>query len=98
MTNIDAVTDVNSRRVIIIAEMTSTSFSWFMFDAQKMSSFTVKLFLISSRWYEYIISLSAYNFTCKAVLYRMVQFKTRRFKRDVRVVLKYKYMYDMLLE
>ena len=78
MSNIDTVIHVNNRRVSLIAEMTSTSFSWFMFDSQTISSFTTRLFLMLSKWFEYILSPSAYNFTCKVVLHLMVvQFKAR---------------------
>ena len=52
-----------------------------------------------SKLFEYILSHSTYKFTCKAVLHGMVvQFKTRRFEQDVRVVLKYNYMYGIVLE
>ena len=66
------------------------------------TKFTATLFLIIfSKWLDYVLSLSTYNFTCKAVLHRMVvHFKAQRFEQDVRVVLKYAhmYMYEILLE
>ena len=81
MTHIDAVMDVNNRRVLLIAEMTSNS-------VRRSNNFIIYSKVI--KWFEYILSHAAYNFTCKTVLHRMVvQFKSRRFEQDVRVVLKY---------
>ena len=55
-----------------------------MLDTQ--TKFTATLFLLFSKWLAYVLSLSTYNFTCKAVLLRtVVHFKAQRFEQDVRV-------------